>query len=445
MAKKPLQGRTFERRNGQEGFAWEGIATKVDPAGNPPNRPRDLVNVRIQGGVIISRPNFTGDGAYIPLVPTHFVETPDVTENPPFQVGDSARWVPHWLGEHNSAAGVRLWWVAEPLVVNDFAHIGFLDTDADLGIQIVANVRLQGTSFALPIEKFNNEIYFGDFGGLRKLFLIPSVEGANSPPVNTDMIADEVIVSYPGFRTGAMLEHAGLLFFSIVAGGAGTIYSWDGLGLAQEFVMAGSGAAGMAMAVYKDTLVVSARDDVAPGQGNLFVRDATGAWTTHTLAGFNPSRYPNSMMEYGNLLYIVDSGSNLYTWDGTVIALAHTLPAGGNQLHCLAKISGRLYFSWKDTLAGKVTLGFVDQDSVPPNLYRDQGVRNGVRTTAGFISAMAQYRGRLWVAVNESGVQVILWHSQQFMPYDSWHASDSSKWFTTQIPPIATITNMRML
>jgi hypothetical protein len=121
--KKPSQGRPFERRSGLEGFAWEGIATKVDPAGSPPNRPRDLVNVRLQAGSIISRPPFHGDGGFIPLLPVHDVEDPDATENPPYAVVDAERWTPHWLGDHGSAAGVRLWMVAEPTVPNDFARI----------------------------------------------------------------------------------------------------------------------------------------------------------------------------------------------------------------------------------------------------------------------------------------------------------------------------------
>lgn len=442
--KQPKQGRPFERRNGQEGFAWEGIATKVDPAGTPPNRPRDLVNTRIQAGVIISRPGFQGDGGYVPLVPVHDVEDPDPLENPPYAVVDAIRWTPHWLGDHASAAGVKLMVVAEAIVPNGFATIGFVDTDADNAFQTVASVRMQATGYALPIEKFNNEFYFGDFSGLRKLYLVASREGAANPPVNTDQLADEVVVSYPGFRTGALQEHEGKLFFAITANGFGEIYTWDGLAVQQEFVMTADGAAGSVMVVYKDTLVVAMRDYVAPGQGALLVRDAAGAWTTFTLVGFNPSRFPSSVAEYGDLLYIMDSVDTIFTWDGATIALAHTLPAGASNLDACTKLAGRLYYGWLDTVGVKAELGCVDQDNSVAFRYNDFATRSGVRAGATPISAMATYRGRVWVSMFPSS-NIFLWHSIQFVPFDGWQEIATTPAFTALGFSPGFVTNMRTL
>lgn len=443
--KQPRQGRPFERRNGQEGFAWEGIATKVDPAGNPPNRPRDLVNIRVQGGVLISRPSFLGDGGYVPLIPVHDVETPDAAENPPYAVIDVVRWTPHWLGDHASAAGVKLLAVSEPILPNDFAGIGFVDTDADLPLQTVAQVRIQGTAFALPVEKFNNEFYFGDFGGLRKLYLIPAHEGEFTPPVSTDLLADEVIVSYPNYRTGALQEHEGKLFFAITANGFGEVHAWDGLAVTPEFVMTNDASAGCTMAVYKDTLVVAVRDYVAVGQGALLIRDAAGAWTTATIAGFNPSRLPCSIAEYGNLLYIVDGANQIFTWDGTTILLAHTLPALGSDLNCVAKLAGRLYYSWVDVTNLRVELGIVDQDNTVASRYNDYGTRSGVRAGGAPITAMAQYRGRLWAAIFVGVDTLFFWHSTQYMPFDGWQQTSTPEAFTASGLGLGFISNLRTL
>jgi hypothetical protein len=448
VAKKPSQGKTFERRNGQEGFAWEGIATKVDPAGNPPSRPRDLVNIRTQGGVLISRPGFQGDGGYIPLAPVFDPLTADVAENPPFAVIGVLTWIPNWLASHNSAAGVKLWMTSESLIANGNASLGIVDTDADLGIQRVADFQSRTPNTAVPIEKFNNEFYYGDISCLRKLYLIGVEEGGFSPPV--DSISDEVIATYPGFETRALQEQDGKLYFAAVNGPSfGHIYSWDGLGVFDEYTMASSGGTGAVMAVYKDTLVVGLRDETAVGQGTLLVRDATGAWTSHTLVGFNVSRFANAMSEYGDLLYIMDGTNQIFTWDGAVIALGHTIPGVGNGLQCCAKLSGRLYFAWTDTLNAWIELGFVDQDNPAPQRYTDVGTRAGALAapTNEKCDALAQYRGRLWLAVLLGGTTdpAIAWHSQQFMPYDGWQRSGSAIAFTSGTPQIVRITNMRTL
>jgi len=440
--KQPRQGRTFERLNGTDGFAWGGIATKVDPAGNPPERPRDTVNVRHQGGVIVSRPSFRGDGVFIPLIPIHYLKTPSASENPPFVVTNRARWVPHWLAEHNNAAGVRLWCIAEAAVPNDFARIMFIDTDADLCVQTLASIRQQQTGHTFPIEKFDNEIYFGDINGLRKLYLIPSREGDNSPPIDTDQIADDVIVSTPGFRVAALQSHAGLLFFAIAGSPVGEIYAWDGQSVGLEVAMVGSsGDVGCHMAVYKDTLVVAVRDYIGAGQGALLVRDATGAWTTHTLASFNVSRYPNSIVEYGNLLYVVDGADQIHTWDGSNIALAHTLPLGSSALNVIAKLGRRLYFPYSD--GSQIELGYVDDLDAAG--FIDIGTRDPVRADTLPPVAMSHYRGRLWISFDGgAGAALVMWHSQQFMPFSGWQSFGDDQAFTDESISYL-ITNMRSL
>lgn len=465
MAKQPRQGgRPIERRNGQEGFSWEGIATKVDPAGNPPNRPRDLVNVRVQGGDIISRPSFQAEGGFIPLMPEYDLTTPDAGERPAFNVAAVARQVPHWLADHASAAGVRLWFMfGEPSTAFAFTYLCYLDTDADRPVQVVAAFRNGTFTGPLPIEKFNNEIYVGDHGGLRKVYLVPSREGEDTPPIELDKITDDVIVSVEPGGVVALQEHDGLLFFVVYTAAAspGEIYSWDGLTVRLEFTMASFFSSAIA-AVYKDTLVVAVADYGGVGLGALLVRDAAGAWTTHTIPGFLPTRVPNGVAEYGNLLYIM--GGNLpynevFTWDGTTIVLAYTLPATGSEMHVCARLAGRLYcaYSYVSGPTSRTELLVIDQDNDLANRFNPIGTRNGVFSEGTGIApvwAMAAYRGRLWLFQPDDadGTERLMWHSQQFVPYDGWqnhrHAhsfTEGADGFEALVSTVAGCFNMRTL
>jgi hypothetical protein len=306
---------------------------------------------------------------------------------------------------------------------------------------------LQGTGFTLPVEKYNNEFFFGDYGGLRKLYLVPSREGALQPPVNTAQLADEVIVSYPDYRTAFLQEHEGRLYFAVVAGPSfGEIFAWDGLAVVSEFVMISSGGSGCIATTYKDTLVVAVRDYSGVGAGALLVRDATGAWSTVALVGFNPARFPCAIAEYGDLLYILDGVNQIFTWDGTVLALAHTLPVGGASLNACAKLAGRLYFSWADTVGVLSELGFVDQDNILANRFTDHGTRSGVRSDALVATGMAAYRGRLWIAYIFSSSVRLMWHSQQYVPFDEWQQlSDAGSFAAATASVSAPISTMRSL
>lgn len=112
MAKKP-GGKYFEYRAGQGGFVWGGMATKIDPGGSAPDRPRFLENVRVQGGSIISRPDFIGPGAFIPALTLY---DPDIEDDPDvnpknrlrLSIEDYAQWDPQFAAEFNPVGGTRL-------------------------------------------------------------------------------------------------------------------------------------------------------------------------------------------------------------------------------------------------------------------------------------------------------------------------------------------------
>jgi hypothetical protein len=456
MPKKPVQkgGQYFEYRNGLGGFSWEGMATKVDPGGNPPNRPRYLGNTRIQGGVITAHPQYTGFGTMVPQARELNPLVQNSSNRPPLGVKSVAKWLKHWVGEHNSVGGTRLWWGGYPplsyggippdwIVDNTGAFLGFLDTDSDPVFNNVAYYPA-GDTWTPSVERFNREVYIGDYGKLRKIQLIQPPAGAEPADI-LSAPADESIASFPGFRCAVLQEYNGKLYFMLTDPftlGNGEIWSWDGFQVVQEYVMGSPGAAGAAGALYKNQLVFS-----VAGYGSIIYYDPASGWGTATVGGFDSSPFQNSMAQYRDKLYIMDGVDKIYSWDGSALTLAHTISAtavemgrpGGNPAipalaFCCTTLIDRLYYFWTDLelTPNQICLGCLDDKTDPTYQWIDTYQHNiWVTDLGGYPSeggngcctALAQYRGRLWAAFGNfpTGNSEIWTHHAQFTPYDGWH------------------------
>jgi hypothetical protein len=459
MSRKPLQkgGQYFEFRNGLGGFSWEGMATKVDPGGNPPNRPRFLGNTRIQGGVIVGNPPYRSSGTIVPETLNLNPLVGNGANRPPFDdVGSGSKWEMQWIGEHNSVGGTRLWWGGEPpltfidpnwVVINGGAFIGFIDTDDDPPFQEVAFYPA-GDSWTPSIEKFDREIYMGDFGKLRKLKLIRPPAGLDPADI-LSAPADETIATFPGFRCSVLQEYNGRLYFLLTdpfVGSNAEIWSWDGFQVVQEFVTATTASSGSAAFVYKNQLVFT-----LAGYGSIVFFDPAGGWQTATLGGFDSSPFLNSMAQYRDKLYIMDGIDKIHSWDGTSLALEHTIAPTFTEMgrgsivpiaalaFCCAVLADRFYFAWTDVAVSPnvITLGCLDGKTDPAS----QWINNYQRTFSitdlggmpaiggnGTCTALGQYRGRLWGAFGDFpvGNSQVMTHSVQFAPYDGWFRCDGA-------------------
>lgn len=455
MPKKDLQpgARYFEFRNGLGDFSWEGMATKVDPGGSPPNRPRYLGNVRIQGGAIVAHPPYKARGTIVPYAKRLDPNQYDPNNRPPFALDSIMRWEKHWIDVHNTLGVNRLWWGGYPpfdytgvppswSVVDTGAYIGFIDIDADPPFNRLAYYPANDT-WTPCIEKFNREVYVGDYGKLRKILQIIPPAGAQPEDILAAP-ADETIASFPGFRCAVLQEYNGKLYFMLTDPftlGFGEIWSWDGYVATQEYVMATPGSAGGAAAVYKNQLVFT-----VAGYGSIVYYDPGTGWSTATLAGFDSSPFLNSMAQYRDKLYIMDGVDKIYSWDGTDLALAHTIAAtdvemgraGGNPAlpglgFCCVSFVDRLFYTWTDLEVDPnlIMLGCFDDksetgyqwiDTFQHNIYiTDLG---GYPDTGGngTCTALAEHMGRLWAAFGNypTGNSQIWTHSVQFAPYDGW-------------------------
>jgi hypothetical protein len=252
------------------------------------------------------------------------------------------------------------------------------------------------------------------------------------------------VVTFPGFRCAVLQEYNGKLYFMLTDPftlGNGEIWSWDGYVATQEYVMATSGSAGGAAATYKNQLVFT-----VAGYGSIIYYDPASGWGTATLGGFDSSPFLNSMAQYRDKLYIMDGVDKIYTWDGSSLALAHTISAtasemgrgGGNPAipglaFCCATLSDRFYFTWTDLEVepNLILLGCLDDkneagyqwiNTYQYNIYIDDLGGYPTQGGNGACTALTEHLGRLWAAFGNYpvGNSEIWTHSVQFAPYDGW-------------------------
>ena len=469
MAKHPIdsraKGNRFEYRAGHKGFVWEGIATKPDPGASPPNRPRDIRNMRLQGGSIITRPPFAGPGTEIPLTKVLDLEVgTGGFERPDLDFRGFTLWTPHWTAELNSV-GTRLWFGSTPPLEYDEiggtwfftatgGQYGYIDTDMDPCFNDVG-IYQSNDNWAPVIERFNREVYVGDYGSLRKIYQLQAPPGLTDGPV--DILtepADEIIASFPGFRPTSMLEFEGKLYFVLsdpFTLNNAEIWSWDGFQLIQEFVIPDPAAAGSAMAEYKSTLIVT-----VPFWGS-FLEFKSGVWNTITPGGvYDASPVANSMAVYRDKLYMMDGLDRIWSWDGTspvqeyvIIATDTEMGRGGSGVPalpinalCCVNMNDRLYFTWTDAAVSPnlVSMGCLDLDNesiLPTGEYQWKGawVEGGyidiVVDEPGFdgaCTAMAVYRGRIWLAMGQYPLRNsnMYSHNIQHAPYAGWWLMNAS-------------------
>lgn len=443
MGKQPTRGRYFEYRSGYKGFAYGGMVSKVDPGANPPDRPRFLINTRIQGGSIISRPDFSGHGAIVPARQVWDARNLDPTQELGWAAGASpySRWAPHFACDLAPGGPIRIWFGG------DSGYFGFIDTDYEFMLQSIGVYTQQDVNWGPDFAKFNNEFYVGDYGALRKIYLIAPLPGTAPASILTAP-ADEIIASFPGYRVSSMLSHAGKLFFVISDPGGinnAFVYSWDGQQITQELALGLVANTGTTLTTFFDTLVMTMN-----GVASLRVRAADGTWSSPALGGFVVSPRINSTSVYRAQLYIASGTDKIFSWDGATLALARTVVVGGrsvNNMHCLATMQGRLHYFWTDRTPNpmQVVQGYLDLDNQAANQWNDVGCAPA--GTASFIAnpgaaggaqernialAVTEYRGRLWLGIGTNNVAdpesatLLYTHQRQYVSWDGWFKVDGS-------------------
>lgn len=374
----PPGHKRFEFRSGNGGL-WGGMETRGDPCRNGAFRPRMLVNVDIYDGEIRARPGLTklfgsalhSASACIRNILTLNVPTP-----------------------------FKLWSVGvgcPGLSASTGFSVSTLDIDQEPEYQRAV---YYNTSSSLPsIAKYGDHIYLGVDDALRKLQLIRQPWGTENLSVS-GASQDTPLKTFTGYVIRCIQEFDGMLFIGLDAGaGASKIVTYDGVSFRDDKTGIDPPTC---FALYR---IQNGGDAIVVGTstGNaIYIRptgDSPGTWTS---IGSVASA---EMLSFRDVLYIATGAADLYSWDGSSLAVARS-PAGSVALRCLAELNNTLYFGYETATAiivGKRTSGGTYTD-VEKNLTTQFTGASSLRSLAayrGFLVASGNITasgGRIWVS-----------------------------------------------
>jgi hypothetical protein len=316
MARPPLDAaKPFDHRVGNaEGFTLGGMMQDTDPGSAPPNRPRSVLNGRYQGGGIVSRPPYE----IIDWIPD-FTQKLGAPGGPP--VTTTYQWNMKFMTEHH------------PTRFNNQLWVGRWDGNSSQLQVVTQPFKLAEDVASYPsliqrapvVERYNNEVYVGDTGYLRRIYRIGSTLG--------DLPTDDILYTFDGFRVYAMHEFAGRLFV-FVADPTATqnsyVFSYDGTTVYAEVTLTTAGKDGASFAEHNGRLFLGTKGDTL-----LRIRDSAGSWTTQAQTGgagtYAHSGFGNAMWVINDALYIAgDTVLSTYgEIGGTPTLVSDNPPFGG--------------------------------------------------------------------------------------------------------------------
>lgn len=380
----PPGAKRFEFKAGVEGFTWKGMRTEGDPSSNAPNQPRMLVNLLPRGGGYVPRAGsaafnstaFQSSVACIRLIADYQLKT----NKKLWMLGDGCPGV-------SSSAGF---------------FIASLDQEQKPEFQRITYYSTLVSSVA--IASFDKILHIGADAGLRKLQLI-------AQPYGTENITaagsgeDTPIYTFSGFVIRCLMTFDGLLFIGLDGGaGASKIATWDGLAIRDDLTGINPPLAFGAYRIQNggDAIVVG----FASGTNHIRIRGtgtSPGTWTTVTpSAGTVAVGQTNSMVSYKDVLYLADGSTNVWSYNGTTLAVAR-VPALATAVRTVEVFNGLLYFGYETLTSARigkydgttwtdVEKNLTTQFTTPSSIRSLRGYRNCL--LASGVSGVSG--GRLW-------------------------------------------------
>ena len=381
MAARTKKGERFEFKAGLEGFKWGGMQTEGDPSANDPWRPRLLENVSFVGGEMRERAGLT-----------KFLASQ-------LHVGACVR----YLGDFQISTPRKLWIVTDgcPGISSGAgSSITCIDTEQDPEFQRV----LYGAALSNPIvlAGFGADLHFGADDTLRKLQLLPVPWEAPESLSISGYSQDLPLKTWTGFVITAMLEFDGKLFIGLDNGiGASKIVTWDGVSWREDLLTIDPVTC---FGLYR---VTTGGDAIVAGfagaTNHIRYRptgDSPGSWTIVAPgAGTLDAR---NMISYKDVLYLSDLNGDIWDFDGTTLASAHS-PASSTACKAVTTFNGNLLFGY--TTAAAARLGSYDGSSWT-DVEKDFTVQAAEATD---IRTLAGYRGLLMAGIIETVKAGVVW------------------------------------
>lgn len=366
----------FEFRGGFNDFNWRGMLTNGEAGANPPNRPRMLVNGRLENGAIVER---AGLSAF------------DTTAL------HSASACVRLIADFplNSGGGSKKLWIRGDGCPGISAGTGFYiaHLDQEQSPEFQRALHYLTTTNSLVLGHFDDNLHIGVDSELRKLQLIPVPYGTENITVSGSS-QDTPIHTFTGFTVRCLQEFDGKLFIGLDSGVPGTskIATWDGLAVRDDLTGINTPTC---FGIYR---VQNGGESIVVGFGSAtnHIRyrptgSSPGTWVTvapgaGTVASF-------TMAAYKDVLYIASGSTGIWAYDGTTFTLVHS-PASATIVRAVTVFNGLLYFGY-DTAAPAGVVGkfdgttWTDVEKVIPG--------------ADQLKALAGYRGSLIAAYTALG------------------------------------------
>jgi hypothetical protein len=352
----------FEFRSGMGG-AWGGMVTEGDPSTNNPFRPRVLINCDLVGGEIRERPGLTklyasalhsASACIRNIVP--------LTIPKPYKL-----------------------WLVTAGCPGLSASVGFsinaIDTEQDPEFQRVTYY--DGTAAQIVLGRYNENMYIGTDAALRRLQMIRQPWGTESLAVSGST-QDTPLRTFTGFTVRCLAEFDGKLFIGLDNGaGASKVVTYDGISFRDDVTGIDPP---VCFAKYR---VQNGGDALVMGTSNtntLYIRatgDSPATWTSlGTVAA-------KEMVSYRDVLYIATETADIYSWNGTALAVART-PASAVTTRCLTLFNGFLYFGYET--ATSAIIGKLNSSGSWTDVEKNLTTQFAGTTQ---IRALVEYRGFL--------------------------------------------------
>jgi hypothetical protein len=352
---------SFEFTRGAGEFpGWRGVRTHGGPTAPPTNQPWVAVNLIASGGELGVRPGWADFGAT-------GLSTPFVSG-----IGDL---------DCNQR---RLWSVLNACPGASGGTIMTYDFDQEPEFQSVAKFfGLAGNG--LVLSPYGTDVVVGEGSNFRA-FMDRRARWGEALAQTGDMGHRTLHRFATGEEILSIGEAFGYVFLGVGTKAAGSIYQWDGVSMVEDLTSIG-GAVGIGS--YREDMVAVFQD---AGANYIKIRDAGGTWSTKVPAAGTllAKNWPRQMVSYRDVLYIIDTSTGIWSYDGTTLQSAHTI--AGATMRAIDVFNDKLFVAY-DTGTNARIAEYDAETTTWTDVRKDLTTQF---TNTYRVHGMANYRGALW-------------------------------------------------
>lgn len=321
--------RNFRVKSGE--FEFGGMIPDGDPGMLPENRPRLLVNTRLNAGAIVPRGGQTAA----------------------FDLNEATSGAPRGLFDFQMGTKRRLMVIGDGCPgLSSIIGSNLGSTDIEQSPKFQPMLYADGATNLMLAATYGDDLMLMIDAALRRFQVVDGAYGSVALGVSGST-QDETVYTleapYTRIKSGGEFPTSGLFFMAADHGnGASAIKSWDGLTIRDELT-AIDPAYGFGL--WRELLIVGFD---GASTNRIKTRDASGAWTTYGPPATGACTFKQGVSYLDNF-YWTTLGADLFKFDGTTITrlpIGTTGISAGGITHGIAVANGYLYVAW--TTSGNV-------------------------------------------------------------------------------------------